>query len=818
MFENYLKNTAYDEMFEKDGTIKEPWRDIWANLEKLDAAKLQEFQSQLDWIMEDNGVTFNIYSDATSASSHIWRLDPIPFVISHSEWSRIKDGIRQRAKLLNLLLKDIYSTRSIIKEEIIPAELLFSQDAFLKEVHNFGFNEDFTLHFYALDLARGPDGKMWVIGDRTESPSGLGYAIENRLAMNSVTKDLSHDVETKKLFYFLDKLKELVTPQDGTISALMTPGPYNETYFEHAYLSSFLDIKLVQGDDLLCKDGSLWLKNLGGLKKISTLLRRVDDKYCDPLELKNDSRLGVAGLTDALREESVKLLNPLGSAILENLAFNPFMEKLCQFFLGESLILPQIATWWCGQPKEMEFVLQNLSSLIIKSTDKKLNQEVYIGRNLNSKELEDLKKLIQETPYKFVAQEHISFSTTPYFENGTIEPRNSTIRAFALKQEEGYTVMNGGLVRVSSQRDALLVSSHKGSSSKDLWVLGHDEFIPQNLLPRKQICQETSLENLSTQKAQSLFWLGRYLARTITTIRFAIQLLKKSNTLDYGAVSPQDILQKAMTHLTMTYPGFFNEKKKYKEMMDELSSIIQNNSRIGSLGSTVNMLANTNTNLKDMLSVDANRLFRKFTREWAVFASKSISSNIVLASELEKMMPMLLAYKALVRESIYKEQGLLIVEIGYEIESVILHISLIRSTISHKMTKSAEYEVLEALLHSLESFNAYRIRYQSSLNLENILEFLIFNKQFPKSLTYLLNLLLLEFKKLPKSSKHLMPYEELLVFAKELIKSLDTASLLASKDEDAIFNQLDALMAKLFDYLFKCSDEISKRYFSHYGE
>ncbi|MFT7004635.1 MAG: putative circularly permuted ATP-grasp superfamily protein, partial [Sulfurimonas sp.] len=421
IFESYISESAFDEMHDSNNNIRENWEEIVKEIEDSGLDKLREKQAEIDWYLEDNGVTYNIYDDHDGPVNRSWSMDPIPLVIEEKEWNSITKGVEQRAKLFNLIFKDLYSDQKLLKDNIVPAEVIFSHKGFCSEVFNFGYKEDFNLYFYATDLARGPDGKMWVVSDKTQAPSGLGYAIENRLTMNSVTKDFYSKIERKKLFTFLEEYKALLTKLSGgdlSSVALLTPGPHNETYFEHAYLSSFLEIKMLQGEDLLVKNGALWLKKLGGLKKINTLLRRVDDTYCDPLELKNESQLGVPGLIEAMRQDKLNMMNPVGSAVVENVGLNPFMNKIAQYFLKEDLILPQIATWWCGQKSELDYVLANLDTLIIKKIDRTEKIKIYFGKKLSQVERQDLEKLLLENPHKYVAQEEVNFSTVPYYNNG----------------------------------------------------------------------------------------------------------------------------------------------------------------------------------------------------------------------------------------------------------------------------------------------------------------------------------------------------------------------------------------------------------------
>lgn len=355
IFDSCKLDSAFDEMFDKNCNVREHWQNIKASLENSGLEMLEQKQTEIDWRLEDNGVTYNVYNDPEGTNRR-WNLDPIPFILSSKEWDEVSAGLKQRAKLLSLTFKDLYTEQRLIKEKIVPAEIIFAHKSFLPEVFNFKNQDYYKMKFYASDISRGPDGKFWVINDRTQSPSGLGYAIENRLTMNSILSDLYQGVDIKKIAGFIEGYKDMLIKSanrknEEPLIVLLTPGPHNETYFEHSYLSSFLNLTLVQGEDLLTKNNQLWLKTLSGLKKVDSMIRRVDSKFCDPLELESGSHLGVAGLINTLRNDNLSMINPIGIGVLENVGLNPFMKNIAKFFLNEDLILPQIATWWCGQKK-----------------------------------------------------------------------------------------------------------------------------------------------------------------------------------------------------------------------------------------------------------------------------------------------------------------------------------------------------------------------------------------------------------------------------------------------------------------------------------
>lgn len=827
IFDSCRLESSFDEVFDNECNIRPHWKEVIEGLENAGIKQLEQKQLEIDWRLEDNGVTYNIYNDP-EGNNRRWNLDPIPLVLTQEEWDEVTKGLKQRAKLLNLIFKDLYTEQKLIKEGIIPAEIVFGHKSFIPEVFNFKNKDYYSLRFYASDISRGPDGKFWVINDRTQSPSGLGYAIENRLTMNSISNDLYPNIEIKKMAGFIEGYKNMLktlspSNQENPLIALLTPGPLNETYFEHAYLSSFLDLTLVQGEDLLVKNNHLWLKSLKGLRKVDTLIRRVDAQYCDPLELKNYSQLGVAGLVNVVREDNLSMINPIGVGILENIGLNPFMKNIASYLLNEELILPQIATWWCGQKKELDFVLENLKNLIVKKIDRTDNIEIYFGNKLNESQLLQLKEKIEKTPQYYVGQEIIDFSTTASFSKGKVEPRNTVIRAFSYLQNEEYNVLQGGLVRVSPSKDSLVVSNQKGGASKDLWILGKDEEFNSNNIFKNRVFIDSRLENISTKRAENLFWMGRYLSRAIITarmIRFNLKSMLNINRYDDNTNSKQTtkILNNALSHLTMCYPGFLDEE--LKSPLNEIISLIKDKNRVGTLSFSLTLLSNLNTNVKNLLTMEAWRIYEKMQKEWNIYLKREVLTNKDHINELDKLLIYLMAYKELIDESIFKEQGLILYDIGCKIEISQLLISKLRSLLTLKLDKLLEYDVLDSMLNSYESYNSYRAYYKSSLDLKNVLDFLLFNRKYPKSLIYITTQLLEDLKELPseENNSNLSNFEEPIFKVFSMLTLMSTNKLLETKEDEYVYKELDGFLSTLSDLLSKTSEELTKTYFSHYNE
>lgn len=829
IFENY-SISSYDEMFNEDGTIRDHWKTLADNLERLGLEQLNIKQKEIDWRLEDNGVTYNVYDDP-NGTSRPWHLDPIPLILESSDWKTIEAGMQQRATLLNLLFKDIYGEQKVLKQNIVPSEVIFGHSGFLREVHGLYTHLTHPLMIVAADLARGPDGKMWVIHDRVQSPSGLGYAIENRLTMNSAVQDLYPNISMRRLYTFYEDFKSMLTKlgentKSEPLNVLLTPGPHNETYFEHAYLSSFLGLTLVQGQDLLAKGGAIWLKSLKGLRRVDSILRRLDEGYCDPLELRAESKLGVSGLVQAIRKQGIAMANPLGCGVLENLGIHPFMPKLAQFFLNEELILPQIASWWCGQSTECEYVLENLPTLIIKAIDRSGSESgTYVGKRLSLDEQEQLRAKILANPYMYVGQEEVQFATAPSLVEGEIKPQHVVIRSFAIVKDEEYEVMPGALVRVGSSDDSLIVSGQRGGSSKDLWVLGEaGPLAPTNAYKPKSTF-ENSLENIPSLRAENLFWLGRYLMRCIISARMIrITLKSLANATRYdsdGNLHAQEVLCDTLTHLSMTYPGFLGVgNEKVTDPIKEIWSVISQSDRMGSLHQVIHMLSSANTSTKNLLPLEAWRIFERLAREWKEYTKNTSLPQRTMIAGLDSLLVHLMAYKALIEDSLFLEQGLILYEIGAGLERAQSLITKSRAMLTSVYEPFTEYEVLETLLGSSESLNAYRAHYRASIELEHVSEFMLLDSQFPKSLISEIARLLELLPKLPKFKNdiYLSRYEEPLFEAFSLLRLSRIESLCALAPDSVVRENMDVLLTNISNKLIVVSDELSKTYFAHYDE
>ncbi|MET0949777.1 MAG: circularly permuted type 2 ATP-grasp protein [Pseudomonas sp.] len=513
---------TYHELLDDSGAVRPHWRRLFDQLQRSTPAQLVQRQALLARQIQENGVTYNVYADPKGADRP-WELDLLPHVIAADEWEHLSAGIAQRARLLNAVLADLYGPQRLIAEGLLPAELVFGHNNFLWPCQGIAPPDGAFLHLYAVDLARTPDGRWWVTADRTQAPSGAGYALENRTIVSRAFPELYRDLKVQHLAGFFRTLQETLArqaPSDNEVPlvVLLTPGRFNESYFEHLYLARQLGYPLVEGGDLTVRDATVYLKTLSGLRRVHAIMRRLDDDFCDPLELRTDSALGVPGLLEAVRQGRVLVANALGSGVLESPGLLGFLPKINQFLFGEDLILPSIATWWCGEAPVLAQALEKLPELLIKPAFPSQSFAPVFGRDLSEKQRQALAERMQARPYAYVAQELAQLSQAPIWqaEAGQLQPRAIGMRVYAVASRDGYRVLPGGLTRVAADADAEVVSMQRGGASKDTWVLGDRPPSGEQWKAQRNIGVHDLVRRdpyLPSRVVENLFWFGRYCER-----------------------------------------------------------------------------------------------------------------------------------------------------------------------------------------------------------------------------------------------------------------------------------------------------------------
>ncbi|MBC7888701.1 MAG: circularly permuted type 2 ATP-grasp protein [Ferruginibacter sp.] len=832
MLQDYLRNQySYDEMLGKDGNLRPHWDTFFQSFNQLGNIEIQNRNGEISRVLKENGVTYNTY-DGSSLLNRDWNVDSIPFLIGREEWEKVESALIQRAELLNLLLQDIYGDQKLIKNGILPLELIYNHIGFLRQCAGIKLPGKHSLVLYSADLARSPDGKLWIISDRTQAPSGSGYALENRTVMTRILPELFNGLKVRHLSPWFDtvsnSLNELgARHHQNPGIVILTPGPGNETYFEHSYLASHLGYTLVQGNDLMVKNNFVWLKTLSGLEKVDVIIRRIDDMYCDPLELKADSQLGVAGLLQVVRSGNVSIANPIGSSVLENPGLMPFLQNISKYFFGRELIMPTIGSWWCGQPKELKYVLSNIQSLVIKRIYRGTSRSTSVdGASLSVAQMNDLKLQINKYPFLYVGQEKIGLSSTPSLVNGKIEPRKTIFRSFLVSNGDSYTAMAGGLSRTSSDALNFLVSNQSGGSSKDTWIISPE---PANAL----YLQKKYSENISvaatgilpSHTAENLFWVGRYTERLLGNARFhrtVIQFIASGNRLMMeNDIQTEQILLRALTHYTFTYPGFINEEgddeDKLKHPWPELTDILFNAERTGSLKYDFVLFIRAVHAARDHWSTDTWRVLRGMEEEWSTVKDGTNPGHLKMQHVLDSLVTSVVAFIGMNRESISREQGWIMMDMGRKIEQCLLLTNMLRATLVNKYDDQVDYNLQESVLISNEGLVNFRYKYRSLLQLPLVLDLMIFDPNNPRSLVYQLGRLKKNLENLPKTTadQSLSAQDILVAEAYDLLKGADKDQLSVLNMEAAQYLYLDNFLSSMYELLSGIQNTISKTYFKH---
>ena len=816
--------THYDEMCTGQGKVRKHWRYVISALDTMGPEVLQQRQHDTVRMLRSDGATYNVYGTADGLN-RTWQLDPIPLLISSSEWAIIESGLVQRAELLNLILRDLYGPRSLLRKGLIPPDLVYADAGFLRACVVPPATDAPGLSLYAADLVRDADGQFRVLKDCTQAPSGMGYALENRTVMSRLIPSLFRDSHPHRLAPFFRRLRESLVAlapaarRDNPRVVIMTPGPHNETYFEHLYLSNYLDYTLIEGANLTVREGRVWLKSVSGLEPVDVILRRVDGHYCDPLELRPDSLLGVPGLVEVVRRGHVAIANPLGAGILESPGLMAFLPRLAKQLLGQELRLPSVATWWCGQPRELDYVLANLPTLVLRSISRAAGGRPVFGEQLDNAGLAAWRERIRAHPHQYVGQQQLHPSSAPTLRDGLLEPRQGILRTFLAAGQDSFVVMPGGLTRVGEQPDSRVVSSQAGGISKDTWVLASEPEQLDTLLPQGQVAYQQMQETLPGVAAENLFWLARYAERAEDMIRLIRNIhTRRNETLQLEDPVNQTALQmllRGLTHMSMTYPGFTGNdaSKRLAEPLAEIIDLIRNRQRTGTLAANLAACLNAAYTVRNLVSADTRRVFNDIGDELAGLAQAGDSDLQFLQDALDRIITALMAIAGAASESMSRDLGWHFLNLGRRLERAMLLIVLLRAVLTARVEPEVEVLLLESVLAVAESSTLYRRRFRNPPRLEATLDLLLLDESNSRSLIYQLNAAQQHLAVLPGQGGRPYKKEMRLVLEATTLLSLADAEELA-EIEGGTRPRLDALLAGLGQSLSETSNALAATYFT----
>ena len=475
LVQSYLVDAnTWDEMY-KDAAIREQYKKALDFLQQLSVEELNKKEELAKRLFMSQGITFTVYSSGEGIEK-IFPFDIIPRIITAPEWDFIEKGIKQRLKALNLFLKDIYSNQFIIKDGVIPAQMIYSCPHYLREMHNFPVPYDIYVHISGIDLIRDSDGSFYILEDNLRTPSGVSYMLENREITKRIFPDLLPNNNVRSVTEYPTLLyKNLLSLSPRQIYnptiVLLTPGIYNAAYFEHTTLARMMGVELVEGKDLVVDNHKVYMKTTSGLQQVDVIYRRVDDEYLDPLVFDAGSLLGVAGIMSAYRKGNVAIVNAVGNGVADDKAIYTFVPAMIRYYLNEEPLLKNVPTYQLAKDEEREHVFKNIENMVIKKTNASGGYGMLMGSAATTKEIEEYKKEVLVNPREFIAQPIISLSSCPCYMNGTLKPRRIDLRPYALCGPGGIEIVPGGLTRVALKEGSLVVNSSQGGGSKDTWVL-----------------------------------------------------------------------------------------------------------------------------------------------------------------------------------------------------------------------------------------------------------------------------------------------------------------------------------------------------------
>jgi uncharacterized circularly permuted ATP-grasp superfamily protein/uncharacterized alpha-E superfamily protein len=819
---------VWDEMLVAPGQPRPHWTPVVRWLRGQGRTEMARRWEQGRRLIHENGVTYNVYGDPRGMHRP-WELDAVPLVVSPGEWSKLDHALAQRAHVLNLVLADLYGAQRLVRDGLLPPELVYANPAFLRPCHGVAFPGDIALHVYAADLARAADGCFWVIADRTQAPSGAGYALENRIVVSRTLPEIFRECRVQRLAAFFGTLRDTLRGlalrhRENPRIVLLTPGPYNETYFEHAYLARYLGFTLVEGADLTVRDSVVYLKTLGGLEPVDVILRRLDDAFCDPLSLRSDSSLGIAGLLQAVRANNVVVGNGLGSGVVETAALMAFLPSLCKHLLDEELAMPSVATWWCGHADALDYVVEHLESLVIKPAFPIFGHEPIFGSALSARAREDLLARVRARPHEYVAQEQVTLSTAPIWTQNGLQPRHVVLRTFGVASGDGYRIMPGGLARVATSRESLVVSMQRGGGSKDTWVGSDGPVSAMTLLRPAGAPMELTRggSELPSRVADNLFWLGRYVERAEGTVRLLRSVLSRLADEASGSVVPElPILLSALAAHAGLEDDLVSPDLEIEPAARErgVLDFLRAHAPARALRPTIGSAQRLASISRDQISLDTWRVLNQLED---YLPPRDAVRALTVGDAIERMNQLVLAmaaFNGLSLENMTRGQGWRFTDIGRRLERSLFLLTLFQHTMvtpCRDETRTEETRLLEALLETADSAITYRRRYLGTVQPAPVLDLLVTDETNPRALVYQVRALAEHVERLPRAGgEALRTAEERTAIAALAQLRMAVPEELAGVGLHGERVQLADLLGQLGEELMVLSDTVTQSYLSH---
>ncbi len=823
---------GFDEFAAPDGTVRNGWTSVMDGLDEFADTDLVHAQREVARLLEDDNVTYTPNpastvsimdgpdSPAVLADPRPWRLDPLPLVLDDREWAGLEAGVVQRAELLDAILSDLYGARKLLSRAQLPAAAVLDHEEYLRTVVGIQSVVNQRLFMIAADLGRDAGGQWKVMSDRTQAPSGAGYAMQNRRVVSRVMPEIYHQAHLHRLTPFFQAMRlalvDAAPPhvEDPRV-VVLSPGTHSETAFDQAFVASLLGFPLLEGPDLTVRDGRVWMRGIDRLERVDVILRRVDSSWMDALELRGGSRLGVTGLLECVRQGTVSVVNNLGSGVLENPALLPCLPDLSERLLGAPLRLPSVETWWCGDAASLDHVLTHLDQLVVRPISRGHGRSV-LGSELSQAQREELAMRIKATPHRFVGQEVLALSSAPTSEHDRLVRRQVVLRSFAVRSGSSYTAMLGGLARVSdgaSPDKGPLVTASDGGLAKDVWVVSSEPVVAARMVAprlddeRRLTVRASASAAMVPRVLSDLFWFGRYAERAEDLLRLVLATRNVAVETDLNrASSPAlETLLRAVTHVSTTYPGFTGPGVA---MMSELRAMLLDRHRSGTVAHSIGQLSMAAQGVRDQLSEDVWMVLAEIERALAGLAANPYDQGLQLTDASERVLSGLLALAGIVSENMVRDPGWYLLDSGRRLERALQVVSLLRVTLGHRRAPD-ERLLVEAVLTATESILTYRRRYRGRSAADAVIELLVLDQHNPRSVAYQLARVQDDLRAIPATSPTARPLR-LLDSVVERVRLADSAEL--GEVVDGERGGLRLFLAGLQDQLRDLSTAIRDQY------
>ncbi len=811
----------YDEYQAQDGSVRRAWKPIANSLRQLGAEGLQLRAGEADRLVQESTANSRA-QPGRDLPARPWKLSAIPLVLDAQTGRALQSGLRQRVRVLEAVLDDLLGPQELIKNRILPAELLSANPNYSRTYYELPKTSQHRLTLTATDLARNDDGTWWVTGDRTRAPSGLGFALENRIITSRVFPTLFRQSNVHRFAKFFVSLQQhhyamAARHRDNPRVAILTPGPRSYRYMEDAYLARYLGYTLVQGRDLAVRHGHLNLKTLGGLLPIDVLWRQVSDNRCDPLELDDNSTDGVTGLLQTIRNGAIAVANDVGSLLAQTPALLPFLPAAAKFLFAEELELPTVATYWCGGQREREYVLEHLDRLLLRPAFAVTGAPPVLASQLSTAARAELVAAIKANPHQYVAQQRPARSTTPVWHDQRLQPWYVTLRSFQLQATEKVMVLPGGLTRVSPDLESLDQTPTSGRLGQDCWVIG-DKPVDTTitLLPSaaEALRLTRSGDELPSRVAENLFWLGRYVER----IEAIARLMRTTLTQLAGESDVSDLPEMSRLIAVLAAIGQIEPDYAIEELRGNLPKFdrllpksVFDPAR--AMHSSVQQMLENASAVRDRISLDAYRIVARIDDETSN-DSTPICDVATTIERMNRLISELLAFAGLASESMTRTHGWRFLELGRRNERAFQTAELLTNTLVHPIAKEAA--LLEPVLRTTDSLMTYRVRYLQQLQPAAVLDLLITDESNPRSIGYQMHRIDRLLGRLPNDDKEVRLGEDERI-AKSLLNQVQLSDPfdLASVNQMGKRKKLEILLKQMIDDLPRLSNAITARYLIH---